>query len=82
MAELIQMHAVPKHPRIDEAQTFSLAKRTGDPRGWQTDTLNATANRSSKARSLLATNEPVGRAIRACGGTEERGLLGHSCTKV
>ena len=68
-------------PRIYGENRISLAKRAGQPRGWQTVTCTLYNQQCTKTyKTFLATYRPVGGVIRVVLVKEERGWFAFFCT--
>ena len=72
---------LPGRPRIYGHNRISLAKRAGQPRGWQTREAVLYGKRVRKTyKTFLATWAPVGRVLRVVLVREAHGWLAFFCT--
>jgi DDE superfamily endonuclease len=73
-------------PRLYGTQVYSLARRAGQPRGWQTAEVEQYGKRVTKTfKTFLATWQPAGGAIRVVLVQEEDqpdGWVAYFCTDV
>ena len=68
-------------PRIYGENRISLAKRAGQPRGWQTLTCTLYNQQCAKTyKTFLATYRPIGGVIRGVLVKEEHGWFAFFCT--